>query len=175
MNLPVPILSLAIGALLLLFGRRLFWLFVAAIGFALGLALTPHLMHEPPPWLALALGLFLGLLGMVAAFVLQKLAIGVAGFLAGGRLAIVCASAFLVNQAQYYWPIFIIGGVVGAMLLLALFDWALIILSSAEGAHLISEVIHVPERGAGILFVALLALGIIVQASMLRRRSVIRD
>ena len=54
-NLPVPIISLLIGIALLFFGRRLFWLFVAAIGFAIGLQLAPYLMQDPPPWLSLAI------------------------------------------------------------------------------------------------------------------------
>jgi hypothetical protein len=57
---------------------------------------------------------------------------------------------------------------VGALLLLALFDWVLIFLSSVEGAHLIGNGIPLPEKGAFILFIALAAIGVIVQASMLR-------
>ena len=34
MNLPIPVLSVLIGVTLLLFGRRLFWLLVAAVRFA---------------------------------------------------------------------------------------------------------------------------------------------
>jgi MFS family permease len=170
-NLPVPIISIALGALLLLFGRKLFWLFVAAIGFAVGLTIAPHLAHDPPPWLTLALGLLLGIVGALIAFLLQKVAIGVAGFLAGGRLAVLFAGAFLANQANYYWVAFVVGGIVGAILLLALFDWALVVLSSAEGAHLISESVRFPERGAAILFIVLFAAGIVIQTLMMRRRS----
>ena len=42
----IPIISAAIGAAILLFGRKLFWLFVAALGFALGLeGLLFRLIH----------------------------------------------------------------------------------------------------------------------------------
>ena len=60
-------------------------------------------------------------------------------------------------------------GAAGALLLLALFDWVLILLSSVEGAHLISSGISLPEKGTLILFVALAVIGVIVQGSMLRR------
>lgn len=169
-NLPVPIISLLLGIALLFFGRRLFWLFVAAIGFAIGLQLAPYLMQHPPPWLSLAISIALGLLGALLAFLLQKLAIGIAGFLVGGRLAIAVIAAFMVNHAQYQGIAFVIGGIIGAILLLALFDWALIIFSSIEGARLIASSVHLPSTGTTILVVALAIFGIVVQAAMFRRR-----
>lgn len=173
-SLPVPIISLLIGIALLLFGRRLFWLFVAAIGFAIGLQLAPYLMQNPPPWLSLAISLALGLLGALLAFLLQKLAIGIAGFLVGGRVAVAMVAAFMANHAQYYGITFVIGGIIGALLLLALFDWALIIFSSIEGARLVADAVHLPSTGTTILVVVLAIFGIIVQAMMFRGRRGIR-
>lgn len=173
-SLPVPIISLLIGIALLLCGRRLFWLFVAAIGFAIGLQLAPYLMQNPPPWLSLAISLALGLLGALLAFLLQKLAIGIAGFLVGGRVAVAMVAAFMANHAQYYGITFVIGGIIGALLLLALFDWALIIFSSIEGARLVADAVHLPSTGTTILVVVLAIFGIIVQAMMFRGRRGIR-
>ena len=95
MNFSLPIISVLVGIALLVFGRRLFWLFVAALGFAIGLQLAPYLSHNPPLWLSLLLSLSLGLIGALVAFLLQKLAIGIAGFLVGGRLALALAAAFV--------------------------------------------------------------------------------
>jgi hypothetical protein len=169
-SLPVPIISLLIGITLLLFGRRLFWLFVAAIGFAIGLQLAPYLMQHPPPWLSLTISLALGVVGALLALLLQKLAIGIAGFLVGGRVAVAVVAAFMANHAQYYGITFVIGGIIGALLLLALFDWALIIFSSIEGARLIADAVHLPSTGTTILVVVLAIFGIIVQAMMFRSR-----
>jgi hypothetical protein len=169
-NLPVPVISLLVGIALLFFGRRLFWLFVAAIGFAIGLQLAPYLMQDPPPWLSLAISIVLGLLGALLAFLLQKLAIGIAGFLVGGRIAIAVAAAFVVSHTQYQGIVFVIGGIIGAILLLALFDWALIIFSSIEGARLIASSVNLPSTGTTILILGLAIFGIIVQAAMFRRR-----
>src|SRR5438477_8914680 len=137
MQFSVPIVGALIGAVILFFGRKLFWLCVAAVGFAAGVEIAPHLIQEPSPLLALTVALVLGLLGALLAIFLQKIAIAVAGFLAGGKLAGAIAAAFLVQYDQYYLIVFIIGGIVGALLLLMLFDWALIFLSAAVGAHLI--------------------------------------
>src|ERR1700745_117139 len=83
-----------IGIVILFFGRKLFWLCVAAVGFLAGIELAPHLVTEPSPLLELALALALGVLGAVLAFLLQKIAVAVVGFLAGGKLASAIAAAF---------------------------------------------------------------------------------
>jgi len=169
MQFSVAIVGALIGAVILFFGRKLFWLCVAAVGFAAGVELAPHLVHEPSPLLALAVALVLGLIGALLALFLQKVAIAVLGFLAGGKLAGSIAAAFFVHYAQYSTVIFVIGGVVGAILLLALFDWALIVVSSLIGAHLIQSAIVLPASGSTIVFIGLAVLGILVQVASLRR------
>jgi hypothetical protein len=84
------------------------------------------------------------------------------------------AAAFFVNHANYHGIIFILGGIVGALLLLALFDWVLILLSSVEGAVLIGKAVVLPQTGRVIVFCVLVFVGLIVQGSMLRasRRTV---
>jgi hypothetical protein len=168
-NLSVPIISVLIGVAILLFGRKLFWLFVAALGFAVGLEIAAYFMKEPPQWMTLAVAVGCGVIGALLAILLQKIAIAIAGFVAGGRIAWALAAAFFVEHAHYRGITFVIGGIVGALLLLALFDWVLILLSSIEGAHLIGNGITLPEKGALILFIALAVVGVIVQGSMLRR------
>jgi hypothetical protein len=173
MNLPenfsVPIIGVLIGVAILFFGRKLFWLFVAAIGFAVGVELAAYFMRNPPLWLTLVAAVGLGILGAVLAILLQKFAIAVAGFIAGGRLASALLAAFFVDYSHYRGITFVIGGIAGALLLLVLFDWALILLSSVQGAHLIGNGIALPQTGAVILFVALVVLGVVVQGSMLRK------
>ncbi len=169
MQFSVAIVGALIGAVILFFGRKLFWLCVAAVGFAAGVEIAPHLVHEPSPLLALAVALVLGLIGALLALFLQKVAIAVLGFLAGGKLAGSIAAAFFVHYAQYSTVIFVIGGIVGAILLLALFDWALIVVSSLIGAHLIQSAIVLPASGSTIVFIGLAVLGILVQAASLRR------
>lgn len=169
MNLSVPIISVIVGVAILFFGRKLFWLFVAALGFAVGLEIAAYFMKEPPQWMTLLVALGCGVIGALLAILLQKIAIAIAGFIAGGRIAWALAAAFFVEHAHYRGLTFVIGGILGALLLLALFDWVLILLSSIEGAHLIGNGFTLPEKGALILFIALAVTGAIVQGSMLRR------
>ncbi|MEY2498258.1 MAG: hypothetical protein QOD12_1814, partial [Verrucomicrobiota bacterium] len=101
MNASVPIIGVVVGAAILLFGRKLFWLFVAALGFAMGLEIAAYFMRDPPIWMTLVVALVLGVVGALLAILLQKLAIAVAGFIAGGRIAWALAAAFWVEHAHY--------------------------------------------------------------------------
>jgi hypothetical protein len=172
MNLPVPIISVIIGVAILLLGRKLFWLFVAALGFAVGLEIAAYFMKEPPQWMMLLVALGCGVIGALLAILLQKIAIAIAGFLAGGKLAMALVGAFIAEGARYPGVTFIIGGIIGAILLLMVFDWALIVMSAVVGAYLIGHTIILPPTGATILFIALAAIGIVVQAAAFRRRAV---
>src|SRR5438477_768513 len=171
MHFSVAIVGALIGVVILLFGRKLFWLCVAAVGFAAGVEIAPHLVNEPSPLLALTVALILGIIGALLALFLQKIAIAVLGFLAGGKLAGAIAAAFFVHYAQHSTIVFVVGGVIGAILLLVLFDWALIVVSSLIGAHLIvyQSTIALPQSGSIILFIGLAVVGILVQAASLRR------
>ena len=170
MQFSVPIVGALLGVVILFFGRKLFWLCVAAIGFAAGVEIAPHIAHEPSALLQLTIALVLGLIGALLAVFLQKIAIAVLGFLAGGKLAGAIAAAFFVHYAQSSAIIFVIGGIIGAILLLVLFDWALIVVSSLIGAHLIvyQSAIVLPQSGSIIVFIGLAVIGILVQAASLR-------
>src|SRR5687767_9222241 len=75
------------GSLLLLFGRRLFWLFVTLAGFGAGMVLARDQFELQPPALVFAIGVFAGLLGALLSVFLQKIAVAVSGFAAGAYLA----------------------------------------------------------------------------------------
>jgi hypothetical protein len=176
LNSSIPIISALIGAVVLLFGRKLFWLCVAAVGFATAFEIAPQLIHEPSTLIMLTFAIVLGFVGALLALFLQKIAIAIAGFLAGGKLALAVAAAFFTQPAAYYWIVFLAGGIIGALLILILFDWALIALSSVVGAYLILSAFSLPSSGTSILFIALVAIGVIVQgASMRRSRAVTID
>ena len=72
----------------MLFGRKLFWFFVGTLGFVVGAEAATTLFPHNPEWELIA-GLILGLLGILMALFLQKVAIGVGGFLAGGYLGMI--------------------------------------------------------------------------------------
>ena len=172
MHSSVTIVGVLIGIAILFFGRKLFWLCVAAVGFTVGVEIAPLLVNEPSSLLALVIALVFGLLGTLLALFLQKVAIAVLGFLAGGKLATAIAASFFVHYAQYSTIIFVVGGIIGAILLLAVFGWALIVVSSFIGAYLIQSAIVLPPTGSTLVFIGLAILGILVQAASFRRSAI---
>jgi hypothetical protein len=159
------------GILLLFVGRRLFWLFVGLLGFVAGITFATQYFSNQPSWMLLAIALICGLVGILLAVFLQKLAIAIGGFLAGGLFLQSFVQALGWNIAPLI-P-FIAGGILGAILLLAVFDWALIFLSSITGAILISRALPLQSPLDLITFVVLLVIGIFVQARYLTPPAVV--
>jgi hypothetical protein len=164
----MTIIAILVGLALLFFGRRLFWLFVGGIGFIAGMMLAMVFLEGQSEWVALLIGLVAGVIGALLAIFLQKLAIGVAGFFAGAYLLFNLAQRF--DQQEYAWVAFIAGGILGSLLVLVLFDWALILLSSFTGATAIAQALPLEQNLTLIAFVILVVAGIITQAAQLRRR-----
>jgi hypothetical protein len=109
-----------------------------------------------------------GLIGALLSIFLQRIAAGVAGFLAGGH--ILYTVAFELKYDSWSWIAFLIGGILGALLVLALFDWALVILSALTGATVVVENVPLDQSTSAILWVVLTVLGVAVQGRQLSRR-----
>lgn len=164
-------LRILAGIGLLVFGRKLFWLFVGLIGFAWGIHVATRFFPGQPEWIVLAIALMAGVFGALIAVFLQWLAVGLSGFLAGGYIAVRLLHVAGLTTGNMYWIIFLIGGIIGLILIIILFSWALIILSSLVGAGLITENLGVSHSGALILFFVLVIAGILIQARLMRTRS----
>lgn len=158
---------------MLLFGRRLFWLFVAGTGFALGALLATRLFGHETEWVGWAVAIGAGLLGIWLVRFAQKVAVGLAGFLSGGYLGLFIASTVQASVAP--WLAFVIGGVVGAFLLAVLFNWALIALSSFLGAVLVTvgagPALSLSPPASALVVLVLLCLGLAWQSRQLRRKT----
>lgn len=162
------VINLLLGATLLLAGRKLFWLFIAIIGFIAGVQLAP-LFWTGPEWTAIVVGLIVGILFALLAVFIEALAIGIAAFLAGGYVLTTFTSLLGLNQGLLYWVLFAIGGMIGLLLVMFLFDWALIILTSLAGAALIVQSMVADTGPGGIVFIGLFLLGVLIQGLILMR------
>ena len=167
----LSIISLILGVALLVAGRKLFWLFVGAAGFVAGLQLATQ-FWQGPELLAIVVGLVVGVIFALLAIFLQGAAIGVAGFLAGGYILTVVADMVGLSQGAFSWIVYVIGGIIGLLLVIFLFDWALITLSSLAGASLVIQALLIPSGIASVVFLALVIVGIVIQGSMLQRETV---
>jgi hypothetical protein len=157
-----------VGLVLLVCGRRLYWLFVAGIGFLTGLALAPDLLPGRPEWLILLAALVAAIVGAMVAIVAQRLTIGLIGFVAGGGIGLLLLRALGIGGDAQGWIAYLIAGVIGLVLMLALFEWALILLSSLAGANLIVAGVvarfPLPQAIALVLLIGLVLIGVVVQA-----------
>jgi len=105
----------------------------------------------------------------VIALFLQGFAIFVAGFLAGSYIAYMIVTSLGLISQELFWISYIGGGIVGAVLLFLLFDWALIILSSAAGSVIITDSFTLEPMLETVITIILALLGILVQAKLLLR------
>ena len=155
-----------VGIVLLFFGRRLFWFFIAASGFLFGMFLARDQFQLESTTLVVAIALLAGLLGALLSVVLQKVAVAVGGFIAGAYLGAHLVDA--LDAAKWTWLGFALGGLLGAILLVTLFEWTLILLSSLVGAAFLADGIGTPETAIAI-FAAACVIGMLVQAVQLSR------
>jgi hypothetical protein len=164
------ILRILMAVLLLLLGRQIFWLAVGLLGFLVTADLVTEVLQLQPAWLVLILALVVGLLGALIAVFLQRLAAGIGGFLAGVYLAFGLFQLFGVDTATLLpWMFALFAGVVGAVLGVLLFDWAIIILTALSGASLLAQTLAIEQPASFIIFVVAAAVGIIVQMQLMER------
>ena len=164
------IANILVGLALLILGKKLFWLFVSAIGFIGASDAAAAYFSGLPDWQVLMICLAAGILGAVLTFFFQKAAILLVGFYTGGYLAVsLLTMPKVALPGNLPWVPFIIGGFLGAVLLYLLFDWTLIVLSSLAGAAFISQTIQFSAIPSVILLAALFLAGIIIQGSMLKK------
>ena len=157
-------INILIGLILLFAGRRLFWLFVACVGFASGYHYAPQIWAIHSPILLLILSIVVGGLGAILAIFFQKAAILIAGFAAGGYIVLTLFDQVARLPTQMVWLPYIIGGIVGAIVLFFVFDWALIVLSTLTGATLIVQIVAFNPGIEIALFLALAVAGMVFQA-----------
>jgi hypothetical protein len=164
----VDLLIAFVGVVLLTLGRRLFWLFVGCVGFALGFVYAEGLWNVQSQVISLAIGILMGLAGAVLALFVQRVAVALSGFAAGGFVTVVLLDLLGFGGTRLPWLVYVIGGMIGAVSLLLIFDWALIFLSSLLGAVLIVHAVHLSPQIVRWLLIALAMVGILFQARLLR-------
>ncbi len=152
------------GIALLTLGRKLFWLFVALIGFQAGAFVAARVFTHQPEWIALVFAIGVGIIGALLAIFLQQLVVAAVGFLAGGYLSVALLEMSNLDSGALTLPAFVIGGIIGAVLVVTLFDWALIVLSSLAGALTLTEVFLPRHALALIALVGLFIIGVTIQA-----------
>ncbi|MGB8434138.1 MAG: hypothetical protein WCE38_07760 [Burkholderiales bacterium] len=162
-----PIVDIAAGLLVLLAGRKLFWLFIAVVGFLAGVELARELLLTQTEWVTWLIGAGAGIVGAVVAVLFQRVAFALAGAYAGAYLAVVLA------QSLGWVPglaVFLGGAAIGAVVAALVMDWAILVLSSLIGAGLIVATLGLASLHGVIAASVLAAVGIVFQSRTTRGR-----
>jgi hypothetical protein len=163
----IGLLNVILGAGLLLAGRRIFWFLVGTIGFLIGVEVASRLAFRSQLYIVIA-ALLIGAVFAMLAIYLESVAIGLAGFLGGGFAAVGIANAVGLSGPPTFWIAFVVGGIVGVMLTVALFTWALITISSLAGASMVVTGLALRPGLHGLVYVLLVLGGVIIQGLTLR-------
>ena len=155
----LEIAYIIIGIILLMFGRKLFFVFAGMSAFLIGFEYADLFFSARNEKTAM----------IVLAFIVQKVGLSISGFLSGGYVStmIVKELGFKINWLP--WVIFLLGGILGVVLVSVIFEWALIILSSLVGAFLIIQTTDFSLYWVKILFVLLASVGIVTQVIQYRK------
>lgn len=162
-------LVLLAGGLLLLFGQKLYWCILAFVGFVAGVWIGHEVFPPEPVWLLISVAIFFGVVAALLGIFLQCLALRMTGIITGGFLGYVLADAFFVKPGPLVGMA--LGCLFGFWLVLWLFDWALIVLSSFSGAAVIAYRLPLETAPLLLLVISLILalLGIAVQSSMQKK------
>jgi hypothetical protein len=142
MTLPISfnaLISLVVGGVLLLLGRRLYVVFVAGVFFLLGMGLANLVLGDNANlgWTGTIIGLAAGGLAALVAMRIQEAVLRIVGALAGAGGTYMLLTLLHTTLGGYWWVAVLAGGVLGFILITGIFEFALALLSSYVGANLI--------------------------------------
>ncbi len=162
------LVQLAAGGLLLITGKKLYWLFVGLCGAAAGLFISEFFFH-PEGWgerVLVAVGI--GAAFAILALILQRIMISVAGFIAGGFLGVSLVDTLQLTISNWNWVVFLLGGIIGVLIVQLLFDLSLVIISSFAGATLVIRALGLEGAKGLIILLVLILAGIVIQSAQSR-------
>ena len=163
------ILNLILGLAMLFFGWRLFWLFVAAVGFLVAMEFSPDVVEflgVEQKWLDVLIPIAVGAAGALIAIALQQLAMVLMGVAVGVILATHIAE--LMQLAGYEPVVQVLGGVLGLVVAVKVADWAIVSLSCLLGAARVVDELALEAEQSLLVFGVLVVAGGFVQAKHLR-------
>jgi hypothetical protein len=171
----ITVVNILLGLILLTLGRRLFWLFVGFIGFAVGFHYAASVWQLQSQLLLIGLAALTGIVGAVLALFFQKIAVGLAGFAGGGYIALNLINLLGVRLDQLIWLPYLVGGLIGAMLMFFIFDWALIFISALAGASMITQALSLSAGLELGLYLALVICGLVIQTVLFRKPAPLKE
>ena len=129
--------QIVVGLVEALFGRKLYWIFVALGGFSVGWGLVSWIFGDLDTWIWVLAGAVVGILLAFLSLKFTKWVVSIAGFFALGAVTVEVVRWFgggAADGSSWYWVAYLVGGFIGFILARLFFDWALIFLTALLGA-----------------------------------------
>ncbi len=155
------VFHIVMGLMLLMFGRKLFWLFVAFSGFMVGAGFSEMIIPSYQQWVQVVIALGVGIASALVAILAQKVAFIFAGCLAGLYMVLIGTQSLGFNEILFV--LYILGGAVGGAAAYLFIDWAIIILSSLIGAELIASALGLSSTMSILVFMLMSIIGALIQ------------
>ena len=159
------ILRLGAGGLLLVAGKKLYWFLVGLCGAIAGLFISEFFFHPEGFWPRILVAVGIGAAFAILAVLLQQIMVSVAGFIAGGYLGSSLVDTLQVDVANWKWAVFLLGGIIGVIIVKMLFELSLVIISSFAGASLITRALELNGTKGLIILLVLILAGIVLQSA----------
>jgi hypothetical protein len=134
-----PILLVILGLLLAFAGRRFIWLLIGVAGFVLGYDLVTFFIPGDEGTVQILIGVFAGLIGAFLAVRFTNVLLLVAGFVLIGNALLVVGQILGADGLLVELLLFVIGGVVGLLLVRFALAIAVILISALGGASLVMQ------------------------------------
>jgi len=161
--------ALAIGIALLVAGRRLVWLALAAAGLVAGVVIGNQLWTADSVWLTLGLALAGGLVGAWLAVALPRAAVAVLGLVLGVVAGLELATLLGVG-GWMSWLVGLVLGLVASLVAARVLELALVVLTAGAGAALLVAATGLDPAAEAALFVGAWIVGSLIQGRRRHRR-----
>lgn len=171
--------AIVLGVVLLMRGRKLYWLALGGVGFFLGLWLAGRFLDLQSGGLGLGIGFLIGILGAYLTTAAQRFAVALGGFAVGGAFAY-WATAWLapsldLQPGPWWLVVALLGAMIGSFFAAVLFEASLVALTALLGALLIARASLLGPPHESWLFLILLMVGMLAQSGGEKQRRRDRD
>ena len=154
-----------IGGILLFLGRELNFVFAGGMAILIAFRLTPLLPQEWPNWSFYAFIVGAAALAAAIAIINERVGYFVSGFLAGGFLLV---EYFAPGVLTLPLAPFIVGAVIGSLVIGLLTEWALIVVSCLVGALYVANLFTLSPTAETLVSAGLFVVGALTQVVIMR-------
>jgi hypothetical protein len=160
----IVIFTTVIGFAMLVMGRQIFWIFIAGLGFALGLLFGENLISGQSQYVIFFVSSLIAIVGALLAYTLQRFAAGIGGFFTGWYLAYILIDYFDIGLGYEFNIIApIVLGIISGALIMKYFDWGVIIASSIAGSAIVVSGMRLTRNTELFLMIMMAIIGMVIQ------------